>query len=520
MLQFHRLALLSASLFSASAFATNGYFAHGYSAAQRAMGGAGTALAEDALVSTINPAGLAWVGERLDFSLSHFVPIRDYTAGPRGPEANEGIFTIAENQRRSQNEQYFIPGLGLNWVLDDEQNLGLAMYGNGGMNTEYTGNTALFAQNLALQDPTGAAININFETECLGSFGGGDPVAGAEDQAELCGYNNTSTGVDLVQLFIAPSYTRKVGEQTSIGISALIAGQRFNSNGLGAFAKFSNAPDKVTSTGNDYSFGYGARLGFLTGAVPGLGIGGAYQTRVRMQKFDKYEGLFAQEGGFDIPSSWNLGLSLHLSDRQLVAVDYQRINYSEIRSVGNPLDPNRFINDCALPVLLADFVADNPEYAALVSVPEKDPGACLGAATGPGFGWRDLSVVKLGYQLSIADFKFRLGYSKNRQPIPEDEVLFNVLAPGVPEQHYTAGLSYQLTGSLGFDFAFMYARSHPVTGKNPLSSINASVMDLIGLGASTEDAFGPDPQDQDIRLNMRQWEMTLGLSYRFGGSAD
>jgi len=207
---------------------------------------------------------------------------------------------------------------------------------------------------------------------------------------------------------------------------------------------------------------------------------------------------------------------VHLSERQRLAIDYQHINYSEIKAVGNPLDPNRFINRCALPVLLGEFLEENPQYALLITAPEKDPGACLGSATGPGFGWRDLSVAKFGYQLSLGDFRLRAGYSRNRQPIPESEVLFNLLAPGVPQEHYTAGLSYRFSQALGFDLALMYAKDYPVRGKNPLSNINATVLDLVGLGASTDEAFGSDPQDQDLTLDMYQIEVTLGLSYYFG----
>lgn len=54
------------------ASATNGYFLHGYSAAQNAMGGAGTALTEDALVVAVNPAGAVWVGHRLDLDITVF----------------------------------------------------------------------------------------------------------------------------------------------------------------------------------------------------------------------------------------------------------------------------------------------------------------------------------------------------------------------------------------------------------------------------------------------------------------
>ncbi|MDD3764586.1 MAG: hypothetical protein PHP86_14950 [Nevskiales bacterium] len=509
------LGLAAAGLFSAPALATNGYFSHGYSASQSAMGGAGTALVEDALVAAINPGASVWIGNRMDVNLALFAPIRDYTASERGPDAQQSIFSISPGTIRSDNDLYYIPGFAVNWAIDETQSWGIAVYGNGGMNTEYHGNTAHFAQGLAMQDPTGLLLDINFETECQGTFGGGPPVEGAEDQAGLCGNDDPTAGVDLIQLFITPYYSRKIGERTSIGISPIIAAQRFRADGLKAFARFSNSPDNVSDNGFDYSYGYGGRIGFLTGAIPGFGFGASYQTKIKMTEFDKYKGLFAEQGGFDIPSSWNVGISAHLSENQRLALDWQRINFSEVRSVGNSLDPNRFVNGCALPVLLGDFLADNPLFDVLINAPEKDPSACLGAATGPGFGWEDMDVYKVGYQLKFASFKFRVGYSMTKQPIPSREVLFNVLAPAVIDNHYTAGLSYQMSTALGFEFALMYAEDNPVKGKNPLSNTDATVIDLIGFGASTDQAFGEDPQDQDLSLDMHQWQAVFGVSYRF-----
>ncbi|MDP4789815.1 MAG: long-chain fatty acid transporter, partial [Haliea sp.] len=77
-----------------------------------------------------------------------------------------------------------------------------------------------------------------------------------------------------------------------------------------------------------------------------------------MSNFDDYAGLFADDGGFDIPESFGTGIAWELSSALTLAADWQRILYSDINSVGNPLAP-----------LLA--------------------GVPLGVANGPGFGWED-----------------------------------------------------------------------------------------------------------------------------------
>ncbi len=492
-------------LAAAPASATNGYFAHGYSASQRALGGAGTALTEDAMIVTINPAGAAWVGDRVDVSVSVFAPIRDYTSGPVGPGAQNSILRIEEARVRSDNEMYYIPGIAYSARIDEVSSWGIAMYGNGGMNTEYHGNTAHFAEGFSVGLPGFPVVNL--ETQCQGSFGGGSPVAGETDTGNFCGDDDPTASVDLMQLFIVPHYSRKLGERTSVGIAPVLAGQRFRADGLRAFAQFSNAPDRVSDNGYDTAYGYGGRIGFLTGAIPGIGLGASYQTRIRMTEFDKYAGLFAEEGGFDIPSTWNVGISAHVSNDLRLVLDYQRINFSEVRSVGNRFDTNDFVNNCARPRLLAGLGFGG----------STDPSpSCLGADTGPGFGWRDVTTYKAGVQYRFAAFKLRAGYSRSsEQPIPNDQVLFNILAPAVPEEHFTAGVSYQFSKAVGFDLAMMYAKANPVTGKNALSNTEATAMDLVSGAETNQTAFGVDDNDQDISLDMHQWEVTVGFSYRF-----
>ena len=477
------------------AAATNGYFSHGYSVAQRALGGAGSAYATDALAASSNPANLVFVPERFDLNLGLFAPQRRYTASERGPGADAGIFTIEPGEVRSERERFAIPAMAYNHrAADGRSSWGLALYGNGGMNTDYRGHSARFAQNLP-----------GFETHCTGTFGGGAPVGGAADNAGFCGNGVDTASVDLIQLFLVPSYALRLGDQHAIGIAPIVAAQRFTAKGLKAFARFSNAPDKVSDNGYDYSLGGGYRVGLTSTYFPYTTIGASYQSRLDMAPFDKYAGLFAGEGDFDIPANWNAGLAFRLPWQQRVLFDYQKVYFDSVLPVGNPLNPNAFVNGCALPRLGGD---DSPNPA------------CLGSATGPGFGWRDVTTRKFGYELTSGAVRLRAGYSKNDQPIPSAEVLFNVLAPGVPQEHYTAGLSYRVTRTWFLDLSLMYADNHPVRGKNPLSNSTATPVELAAALAApgsvdTSTAFGADPGDQDLTLDMRQYELMLGWSYLF-----
>lgn len=401
------------------AFATNGYFPHGYGVINNGLGGAGTALPQDSLASATNPAGLAFIGTRYDVGISYFNPNRDYTVAgaPDPPPA----FGLAPGTYGSDSRMFLIPALSANWRLDGESSIGLALYGHGGMNTDYP--TATF-------------------------------------------YGSSSTGVDLSQLFIVPTYSRKIISNHAIGISPVLAYQMFETKGLEMFGNmgFSSDPNNLTNNRKSNSYGYGFKVGYLGQILPELNFGAAYHSRTRMTKLSDYSGLFAEQGSFDIPSSWDVGLSYQLIPAVTLVFDFQQINYSEVKSIANPLLPNLQTN-------------------------------LLGQDNGAGFGWRDMSVYKLGVQWqSSDDWTWRAGYSMGNQPIPESEVLFNILAPGVIEQHATIGFTRNLPNHQALNVALMRAFSKSVSGANPL-----------------------DPT-QTIELRMDEWEADFSYSWNIPGS--
>jgi len=126
-----------------------------------------------------------------------------------------------------------------------------------------------------------------------------------------------------------------------------------------------------------------------------------------------------------------------------------------------------------------------------------DPNSELGDDNGAGFGWEDMTVFKIGLQWARSDqWTYRFGYSYGDQPIPANEVLFNILAPGVIEQHATFGLTYTFANQSELDFSLMYAFSNDdVTGMNFLAN--------------------PASEPQYITLTMDQWEVGLGYSWKF-----
>jgi len=413
-------------VFPAVSEATNGYFAHGYGARSKALAGVGAALPQDAMAAAVNPAGMAFVGNRLDVEMELFNPNRQYTV-QGAPTMAPGAFPLNPGTVESGSDLFPIPTLGWNHKLDRNQSIGLTVFGNGGMNTDYPG----FASRTC---PPGGT----------GTFCGG------------------STGVDLVQLFISPSYARSfANNRFSVGIAPIFAVQSFKAQGLSSFAGFSSDSQHLSNNIRNYSYGAGVRVGGLAELLPGLRLGASYKSRVFMSPFSHYAGLFAEQGDFDIPESINGGLAWDINDSVTAAFDVEHIRYSSVNSVGNSFLPNLQT-------------------------------AQLGNTTGAGFGWKDMTIYKFGAQWKQNEnWTWRGGVSYGEQPIRSSDVLFNILAPGVQEWHLTTGFTRTITDKDDVTFAFMYSPTKKVSGPNPLSP------------------------GQTIDLEMYQLSFQLGYSRRF-----
>jgi len=262
-----RLAPLAAALAALPAFATNGYFPHGYGLKAKGMGGTATALAQDALGGATNPASMVWAGSRLDLGLELFSPRRD------AERSGAGLPTL--NGRIESDSNWFgVPEAGYNHMLRNDLSLGVTVYGNGGMNTDY---------------PQG---NFN---------------CGAGPANILCG--SGSLGVDLMQLIVAPTVSYKVTPRHSVGAALLLGYQRFKAEGLQAFDNapgfppFTQSPGNVTNRGHDTSTGVGVRVGYFGQLTDRVTVGAAYAPKMHMKPFDRYAGCSPATATSTFPST-------------------------------------------------------------------------------------------------------------------------------------------------------------------------------------------------------------------------
>ncbi|MEY5029803.1 MAG: hypothetical protein RLZ63_2118 [Pseudomonadota bacterium] len=410
-------AVAVAALATTSAFATDGYFPHGYGMKALGMGGASVAMTDNAFAGANNPATAVFSGGRIDLGGTLFMPKRGASRTGGG-----GMNGAVE----SDKPNFVIPEFGYVRQISGDTAVGLTVYGNGGMNTDYKGTGT---------DCTPGSPNANF----------------------LCGTGRL--GVNLEQLVIAPVYAKKLSEQASFGVSPLLVYQTFEAKGLDGFTGWTNTARNpmipatgLTGNGKDTSTGVGIRVGFLTKLDAKTDLGVSYSPKVNMSRLDKYNQLFADRGDFDIPANFTFGIASQVTPAVKIAVDYQQINYSDVHSVGNPqAQPNT---------------------------------AVLGDSDGSGFGWRNAKVLKVGAEWKYNEkLTLRAGYNHTNNPVTSPNVTFNIIAPGVITNHYTVGATMNMDKNSEVTFAYMYAPKVTLSGPSGLAGTDTIHMSQQSLGA-------------------------------------
>lgn len=497
------VALAACAAIPLAASATNGYAPHGWGTKSKAMAGVATALPQDTLVTATNPAGMAFVGTSLDLGVSFFSP------SDRGYEANPDFGTqmvpatdpsgasdfsvpfptapfITPGRYDSDRDWFLIPSFGYNHELNERSTIGIAVFGNGGMNTTYRDQAVwenfapapnqqvvdgipVVATNPPLPIDQGGRVIIDDGAPIPVT----DPIPGGVN-GNPGGYltATTPTGINLEQLFIEIPYTYKFGDgRQSIGIAPVFALQSFEAKGLQPFRAASLHPDKLTNNGKEWSYGFGVHLGWYGEINDRLALGLSYRTQTWMTDFDNYKGLFANGGEFDIPAMFNLGVAYKVKPNVTLGFDYQHIFYDEIDAIANSNDKD-----------LTPCFTETPK-----------PSFCLGGKDGLGFGWNSMDIFKLGVKYDHSEkLSFMAGASYNTEFSSGRQALFNILAPATVRWHLTLGASYRHSQSDAFNLAFAYMPKEELDGRS--SSIT---------------------KDQSGSIYMEQMDIELSWSHYF-----
>lgn len=390
--------------------ATNGYFSEGTGAKNRGMGGAGIALAQETGSIAQNPAAAVNMDPRMDGAIGLFSP------SPRNYSITGnvcGATCSLDNSQESGKNYFVIPFFGMSSRIDSDSSWGFTVSALGGMSTDWSTNP--FA--------------------ALGGTG--------------------NMGIDLKQVTIGGTYARKLNSQFSVGATVTLVVQQFQARGLGIFGNFglSTAPSKLSDNGSSRSTGIGLNLGATYDVSNDITVGFAYAPKVDMSEFDEYAGLFAEQGDFDIPSNYTLGVAWEVNSDVTVALDVRKINYTDVAAISN--DTQRLTGTCMVaPTNMGPAGNTDP--------------SCLGGAQGAGFGWDDMTVIKVGaaWEQSTGT-TYRVGWNHGKSPIGPEDATINVIAPGVVEDHLSLGMTKSIGANSEITVDFIHTFANDVSGDTP-----------------------------------------------------
>ncbi len=275
------------------------------------------------------------------------------------------------------------------------------------------------------------------------------------------GTKAAKTGIKFEQLIIAPTASYQINEHVAVGASANIVSQRIKAEGLGAFAAFSSDKNNLTDNGYASASGVGASLGVQGKVSKKLSVGAVYRSKVKMSKFDKYKGLFPDGGELDVPAGATVGIAYQTTPNTTLVTDVAHIAYADVAAIGNAT---------AQPAL-------------------------FGATNGPGFGWHDQTVYKVGVRHQARpDLAISAGYNHGKSPIKSSDTTVNTLAPGIVEDHVTLGVEKRLSPKSKLEASYIHALETTVKGNATVSALPLPLdaydlkmhQDAIGVAYSFE----------------------------------
>lgn len=240
---------------------------------------------------------------------------------------------------------------------------------------------------------------------------------------------------DLERRLFASGYSQPIGDVATFDVSAVLAYQQFSTWGFGA----REATDVLPATywekqPVDDATGAGVRLGLRSELAAGLSFNAMYQSRINMDTFSNYRGVYSEPGDFDIPASATVGVIMRASARTALHLDVQRVMYSDINAVTSALLPDRFLS-------------------------------LLGDGGSPQFDWQDLTVYSVGASFAPnRETIVRVNYSTRQQPLPSADSLSRALASEFSGGNMSVGISRAVEGFGRFHVSASYAPAEYLLG--------------------------------------------------------
>ncbi|MDH5764595.1 MAG: outer membrane protein transport protein [Gammaproteobacteria bacterium] len=411
-------------------YATNGYQLIGIGSYQKGLAGAVTASPGSAMTAITNPAGMARIGKRADFSLEMFMPDRHVDFSSMGGERND-----------SEATQYGVPALGWSAPVDDGSDIyfGGGIYGTSGLGTDYP--LTQYAAATPAPSP-----DMYFEGYSSLQFWQMAPTLAWNVDKKLslgASLNIDYQSVSLRQAFIA--------DTTADGI---------------ADTKMANLDLSRTAQ----SFGFGFTLGALYDINDQITVGASYKSK------QQFSDMKYQLSNGDIMDATG---QLQISGCP--------VNPGPPATVICPA--GTYSLELDFPEMISAGIAYKPVQQLTLSLDIKmiqwsDTLNVL-KITGPGgmtltmpAGWNDQTIIAVGVNYAVTDkFNLRAGYNQSDAPIKNADTDSNYILPAVTTTHFAFGGDYHL--SKYWELGFHVSKAQDETLASPGTGAK------IGLGITT-----------------------------------
>ncbi len=237
----------------------------------------------------------------------------------------------------------------------------------------------------------------------------------------------------LRRTIIAPSFTHALEGVGYWRVSLILAYQKFNlfapmQGADSAFGQsgwaWTDGPSALRHKENSAGFGTRLDLGGQLAADVDWRVG--YQSRVAMDNFYTYRGVFGQSGSFDIPASANFGMDWSPTRSFRLSADAERVMYSQITPFAA----------YSLPVEVLSFIQASQRPAM----------------------WENLDIYSLAASWRngvLGEFSVR--YSTREQPLPALGALKQLIEPKLASHDWELDYARAFGERSIFQFRAVYA---------------------------------------------------------------
>ncbi len=254
--------------------------------------------------------------------------------------------------------------------------------------------------------------------------------------------NLDAPGLGFERQLLSPGVFHQLNDSSVFGVEAILAYQSFGTSQLGM--QRIGGPSTIvplaynTRFYDESSYGTGVRLNLSSAIADRFTIGAGFQSRIDMEEFAQYRGVYSNPADFDIPARATVGLAFQANANTSFDIAVERVMYSEVSAFQSRLLPDRFL-------------------------------AQLGDSTSPNFAWDDLTIFKLGYTWTNGkDTQWRAEVSTRSTPAPDSPSLQRALDQELADHAMLLGFSRRTGEFSRFNLNAAYAPADYLFGGNVL----------------------------------------------------